>query len=112
MCTSVSCHAGVQVIGGPIASGLLHLDGRHGLLGWQWVFLVEGVATAAFGLVLLVALPRTPATAWCLVPAERAALAARRSAEREAAERRDPAGGTTARAQCALLQESLQEAWP
>ena len=62
------------------------------------MFLVEGVATAAFGLVLLLWLPRAPATAWCLSPAERAALAGRRAAERELAERRDPSAGTTGRA--------------
>ena len=62
------------------------------------MFLVEGVATAAFGLVLLLGLPRAPATAWNLSPAERAALAARRAAERELAERRDPSAGTTGRA--------------
>jgi len=91
-----------QVIGGPLASGLLLLDGRGGLFGWQWVFLVEGVATAAFGLVLLCALPRAPDTAWCLAPAERAAQVARRAAERDAAERKDPSGGTTTRARPAL----------
>ncbi|KAK9837411.1 hypothetical protein WJX81_000610 [Elliptochloris bilobata] len=90
--------ATAQVIGGPLASGLLLLDGMHGLYGWQWVFLVEGVATAAFGVVLFFGLPRSPTSAWCLSPAERAALSARRATEREVAERRDPSGGTTARA--------------
>ena len=105
-CKASSPRAGAarQVIGGPLASGLLLLDGRGGLFGWQWVFLVEGAATAAFGLVLLCALPRAPDTAWCLAPSERAALVARRDAERDAAERKDPSGGTTTRARLALTR--------
>src|SRR5262245_57867531 len=31
------------VIGGPISGALLTLDGRGGLAGWQWVFLLEGL---------------------------------------------------------------------
>ena len=31
------------VIGGPISSGLLLLDGLGGLQGWQWLFVVEGI---------------------------------------------------------------------
>ncbi|KAF6252592.1 major facilitator superfamily domain-containing protein [Scenedesmus sp. NREL 46B-D3] len=32
-----------QALGAPIAAGLLSLDGKGGLRGWQWLFLVEGV---------------------------------------------------------------------
>jgi ACS family tartrate transporter-like MFS transporter len=35
--------ASASVIGGPISGNLLLLDGWHGLAGWQWVFLIEGV---------------------------------------------------------------------
>src|ERR1700722_9444143 len=31
------------VIGGPLATSLLELNGVFGLAGWQWMFLVEGV---------------------------------------------------------------------
>ncbi|MDT7661142.1 MAG: transporter, family, tartrate transporter, partial [Pseudonocardiales bacterium] len=33
------------VVGGPISSALLKLDGIGGLSGWQWLFLAEGVPT-------------------------------------------------------------------
>ncbi|MGF6411611.1 MFS transporter [Paraburkholderia sp. MM5482-R1] len=40
------------VVGGPL-SGLImtHLSGAHGLAGWQWLFLLEGVPTAIFGVL-------------------------------------------------------------
>ena len=28
-----------QIIGAPLAAGLLYLDGRGGLHGWQWIFI-------------------------------------------------------------------------
>jgi MFS family permease len=31
------------VIGGPLSGALLGLDGRLGLRGWQWLFLLEGI---------------------------------------------------------------------
>ena len=31
----------LQVIGAPLAAGLLALDGCFGLAGWQWLFIVE-----------------------------------------------------------------------
>lgn len=38
-----------QVLGPPLAAGLMALDGHGGLKGWQWLFLIEGkqVCTAA-----------------------------------------------------------------
>jgi ACS family tartrate transporter-like MFS transporter len=35
--------ASAGIIGGPVSGNLLLLDGWHGLAGWQWVFLIEGV---------------------------------------------------------------------
>ena len=46
------CQAGSvisQVIGAPLAAGLLSLDGVGGLDGWQWLFLAEGIPTLIFG---------------------------------------------------------------
>ena len=35
--------ASASVIGGPLSGNLLLLHGWHGLSGWQWVFLMEGI---------------------------------------------------------------------
>ena len=35
--------ASASVIGGPLSGNLLLLQGWHGLSGWQWVFLIEGI---------------------------------------------------------------------
>jgi MFS transporter, ACS family, tartrate transporter len=58
-----------SVVMGTISAGLLGLDGRGGLQGWQWLFLVQGLPAAMMGLLLLWILPRTPVTArWLTVP--------------------------------------------
>ena len=35
--------ASASVIGGPLSGNLLLLQGWHGMAGWQWVFLIEGI---------------------------------------------------------------------
>ena len=45
------------VVMGSIAGWLLGLDGRLGLAGWQWLFLVEGLPAALFSFVILRMLP-------------------------------------------------------
>ena len=58
-----------SVVMGSISAGLLGLDGRGGLQGWQWLFLVQGLPAALMGLILLWILPRAPLTArWLTVP--------------------------------------------
>jgi ACS family pantothenate transporter-like MFS transporter len=62
------------MIGGFIQSGIYSsMDGRHGLRGWRWLFLVDGIITlpvAVYGFLLF---PDTPATTTApyLSPAER-----------------------------------------
>jgi ACS family tartrate transporter-like MFS transporter len=76
------------VLGGPLAGALLGLDGRLGLEGWQWLFLLEGLPAVVLGVVVLKVLPDSPATANWLTPAERHAIAAPLAAEhRETATR-------------------------
>lgn len=41
-----------QVIGGPIAGGLQYLEGKDGLHGWQWLFIIEGVITVLWGVAI------------------------------------------------------------
>ena len=63
---------------------LLSLNGMHGLTGWQWLFLVEGLPAIILGLVVLFYLTDRPATAHWLTSAERETLVAQLEAEREA----------------------------
>jgi MFS transporter, ACS family, tartrate transporter len=48
------------VFGGPLAGLLLGLDGWHGLQGWQWLFVLEGMPAVVFGIVTWMWLPDTP----------------------------------------------------
>ncbi len=48
------------VVGAPVASGLLSLEGRSGLHGWQWLFLVEGIPTMLMGVSVLFFLSDKP----------------------------------------------------
>lgn len=69
-----SCHRGravsrfyvavplASVVMGAMSGWLLGLDGNAGLHGWQWLFLVQGLPTVLFGLVVLRFLPDAPAT--------------------------------------------------
>ena len=70
------------VVGGPLAGVILGLNGWHGLAGWQWLFLLEGVPAVLLGLVVLAYLPDHPEEARWLAPAEREWLAQRMHAER------------------------------
>lgn len=48
-----------QVLGAPIAGAVLHgFDGVLAMQGWRWLFLIEGLATCMFGLVLYKWLPK------------------------------------------------------
>jgi ACS family tartrate transporter-like MFS transporter len=76
------------LIGGPISGALLGLDGLHGLHGWQWLFLLEGIPSALLGLAVLRFLPDRPQDARWLAPAEQAWLAGRLSEERAQLEQR------------------------
>ncbi|QRD91058.1 putative MFS transporter [Aspergillus flavus] len=57
---------------GLIAAGVFAgLDKKHGLAGWQWLFLIQGVITVGVALVAFFLLPNAPrSTAW-LTPEER-----------------------------------------
>lgn len=58
------------LIGGPVSGMLLDLGGFHNLLGWQWLFLGEGLPAIGLGFVVLLYLPDRPQTASWLTPEE------------------------------------------
>jgi ACS family tartrate transporter-like MFS transporter len=76
------------VVGGPLAGWILTFDGWHGLQGWQWLFLLEGLPAVALGVVVLFYLTDTPQQARWLEPEQREWLAATIRAEQAAAETR------------------------
>jgi ACS family tartrate transporter-like MFS transporter len=70
---------------GSVAGWLLGLGGKLGLSGWQWLFLVEGLPTAVFSLVILKMLPDNPAKAAWLTAEEKAWLEGQLRADGEKA---------------------------
>ena len=69
------------VIGAPISSALLRLDGAWGLQGWQWLFLIEGLPAILLVPVVLVYMTERPADAKWLSADERAWLMREMEAE-------------------------------
>jgi ACS family tartrate transporter-like MFS transporter len=71
------------VIGSPISGALLNLNGA-GLVGWQWMFMMEGIPAIVLGIVVLRTLAETPHEAKWLGSSERDWLLATLATEREA----------------------------
>jgi MFS transporter, ACS family, tartrate transporter len=61
-----------SAIMGALAGALLNLQGRLGLAGWQWLFLVEGIPSILLSIAFLVWLPNDPVDATWLTGDERA----------------------------------------
>jgi ACS family tartrate transporter-like MFS transporter len=72
------------LIGGPLSGALLELDGLHGLTGWQWLFLLEGLPAVILGTSVLFYLKDRPETTHWLTSAERNWLVETLAAERKA----------------------------
>ena len=70
-----------SVIGAPVSSLLLYLDGVAGLKGWQWLFLTEAVPSIILAGVVLAYLTDRPADARWLAEDERRWLVDRLAAE-------------------------------
>ncbi|GAA4619122.1 MFS transporter [Saccharopolyspora hordei] len=76
-----------SVLGGPLSGILLELDGVAGILGWQWMFAVEGLIACVVGVWAFFYLDNKPAEARWLTPDERTAL--QDAVDREAEAKRE-----------------------
>lgn len=75
------------LIGSPLSSELMKLDGWLGLHGWQWLFVIEGLPATFLGIACLALLPDGPDQAKWLTVQERSWLAGVLAAERADVER-------------------------
>jgi ACS family tartrate transporter-like MFS transporter len=59
-------------VGGPISTGIMQLfNGVHGLRGWQWLFILEGLPALVLPVAVLTLLPDKPADASWLNDSEK-----------------------------------------
>jgi MFS transporter, ACS family, tartrate transporter len=77
------------VVGGPVSSLLLEMNGIWGLAGWKWLFIVEGAPAIILGFLLLLLLVDKPDQASWLSDEEKKAVQARLSVETKEREKRD-----------------------
>lgn len=75
------------LIGSPLSSELLGLDGWFDLHGWQWLLLIEGVPAVFLGFACLALLPDGPQNVKWLSTEERNWLTSTLASERAAVER-------------------------
>ncbi|KAK3635426.1 hypothetical protein LTR56_014710 [Elasticomyces elasticus] len=68
------------LLSGAVISGL---EGVHGMAGWRWLFLIEGLLTVATAIGAVFVLPNYPGTTKWLKPDERVLLAGRVLADRQ-----------------------------
>ncbi|KAL7271016.1 hypothetical protein RUND412_006253 [Rhizina undulata] len=58
--------------GGVFAGAIIgHMEDAHGIRGWRWLFIIEGVATAGVSMIAYFVLLDFPATTLKFTPAER-----------------------------------------
>src|SRR5262249_41831161 len=72
-----------SIVGNPLGGWLLGLNGRLGLRGWQWVFLVEGIPSVLLGLAVLGLLTDCPERARWLSAEQRSWLVGRLARDQE-----------------------------
>jgi MFS family permease len=77
-----------SLIGGPLSSLLLEMDGWGGLAGWKWLFLAEGAPAVILGILLLAFLAEKPRDAAWLTDDEKNIVEKRLSSETKEREKR------------------------
>jgi MFS transporter, ACS family, tartrate transporter len=70
------------VLGSPLSSALLEMQGLGGLHGWQWLFILEALPAVVLGIVVLFYMTDKPEKAKWLADDERAWLVKAMNAER------------------------------
>jgi ACS family tartrate transporter-like MFS transporter len=75
------------VLGGPLSSLILEMDGIAGLRGWQWLFIVEGLPACFLAFAALRLLPDGPRQAKWLTAEEQAIVTSRVAADDKAEQR-------------------------
>ncbi|WP_454719543.1 MULTISPECIES: MFS transporter [Cupriavidus] len=72
-----TCATGIAgLLGGPLSGWLMtHFDGAHGMQGWQWMFIVEGLPATVLGVLALFYLDNGPQEARWLSDSEKALVA-------------------------------------
>ena len=75
------------IIGGPLASFILRLNGAFGISGWRWLFVVEGLSPLLVAAAVFVLLPDRPSYAQWLTDEEKRFIEQRIRQEDAAKER-------------------------
>lgn len=70
-----------NILGGPLSTSILGMDGVAGLHGWQWMFILEGLPVSLLAFLSLKLLPDRPANASWLTLDEKQRVAAILAAE-------------------------------
>jgi ACS family tartrate transporter-like MFS transporter len=70
-----------NIIGAPVSSLILEMDGIAGLRGWQWLFLIEGLPACALALAVPKLMPNGPGEASWLTQHEKEIIAAKLAKE-------------------------------
>jgi MFS family permease len=50
---------GAGALSGLLAYGILHLDRKAGLAGWQWLFMIEGLFGVVIGVIFIALVPKS-----------------------------------------------------
>ena len=69
------------LVGGPVSSLLIEMDGIWGVAGWKWLFIVEGTPAILLGILILILLVDKPDQAAWLSDEEKKVVKARLDAE-------------------------------